>query len=154
MKASQSWKSRRESAALSDSLCSCPANCSHKHEKTCYRSFQYRKVHVIARKFKIFSSLLHFRLEVQRAPSVFSRDLKVYPNFSMRSTVPWNSGAFSLVSETRLATRRRGIAARELQITFRGCLVKLRKLFEQGKAWPTDITTRGKNLLHVSVGTQ
>lgn len=140
----------RESVALFDSLCSCRINCPQKHEKGCFRSFQHKKVHIIAGKFRIFSSLLHFRLEVQRAPFAFARDLRVYPNFSMRSTVPGDSGAFSLVHETFLAMER-GLAAPELQTTFRDCLVKLRTLFEEGKAWPTDVTTRGESLLHVSL---
>lgn len=138
-----------QSAALFDSLCSCFANSPHEHESQCFRSFQHRKVHIIAGKFNFFSLLLQFRLEVHRSPSSFARDLRVYPNFSMRSTVvEYNSEAFNLVYETSQLARRE-LTARELEKTFRDCLVGLRKLFDEGKAWPTDITTLGKSLLHV-----
>lgn len=137
-----------ESPALFDSLCSCSINDVAKHEKGCFRSFQHKKVHVIARKFRVFNLLLHLRLEVERAPYAFSRDLKIYPNFSLRSTVEWPSEAFSLTYKTILTMERR-LTARELQKIFRDCLVGLQNLFNQGKAWPTDITTTGSNLLHV-----
>lgn len=137
----------RESVALFDSFCSCSANRPHKHEKSCFRSFQFKKTHIIAGKYRIFGYLLHIRLEIQRAPHAFARDLKVYPNFSMRSTVQGNSEAFCLVWEASAAIGR--LVAPELEKAFRGCLVGLRKLFDEGKAWPTDVTARGKSLLHV-----
>lgn len=144
-------QAKHQSSALSDSLCSCSANRPGKHESGCFRSFQHRKVHIIAGKFNLFSLLLQFRLEVHRAPFSFARDLKVYPNFSIRSTVVgYDSEAFILVSEiTDLA--RRELTAPELERSFRDCLVGLRKLFEEGKAWPTDITTHGESLLHVRI---
>lgn len=139
----------RASTSLFDSLCSCCENRLHNHEKSCFRSFQHKKVYVIARRFRIFSLLLQFRLEVQRDPFVFARDLKIlHPNFSMRSTVESSSEAFLLVSSMIQAMR--GVRAkRELQKTLRHCLVGLGKLFEVGKAWPTDIPTSGRILLHV-----
>lgn len=139
---------QRGSSSLFDSLCSCGANRLQNHEKSCFRSFQYKKVHTIARTFRIFSLLLHFRLEVQHDPFVFARDLRVYPNFSMRSTVQNDSEGFCLVVETVKAMEG-GLPERELQQTLRHCLVGLRKLFEDGKAWPTDINRSGENLLHV-----
>lgn len=137
-----------ESTALFDSLCSCPMNSRGKHEKGCFRLFQHKKVHIIARKFRVFNLLLRFRLEVERAPYAFARDLKIYPNFSIRGRVSWPSEAFLLTYKTILAMDNR-LTARELRKTFRDCLVKLQSLFEQGKAWPTDVSRSGKNLLHV-----
>lgn len=139
---------QHELPSLFDSLCSCGPDRSKNHKKSCFRSFQHKRVHIIARRFRIFSSLLHFKLEVQRDPFVFARDLKIYPNFSMRSTVRWDSEAFSLVFDTIDAIED-GLTAQELQDILRNCLVGLRKLFEDGKAWPTDITSSGENLLHV-----
>lgn len=142
---------RRESVTLSDSLCSCSINRAQRHEKSCFRSFQHKKVHIIAGKFRTFNSLLQVKLEVQRAPFAFARDLKVYPNFSMRSMVKeYESEAFSLVYDTFLAMEPLP-SAPDLAKVFRDCLVGLRKLFEERKAWPTDITTYGESLLHVSV---
>lgn len=144
-----SIQAKHQSSALSDSLCSCSANRPGKHESGCFRSFQHRKVHIIAGKFNLFSLLLQFRLEVHRAPFSFARDLRVYPKFSMRSTVRlFDSEAFILVNETSYSPRRERTAL-EIERTFRDCLVGLRKLFEEGKAWPTDITTDGESLLHV-----
>lgn len=140
---------KHQSAALYDSLCSCSANSKQKHESGCFRSFQHRKVHIIAGKFQFFSLLLQFRLEVHRAPLSFARDLRVCPNFSIRSMVSESdSAAFNLVYDTFQSTQR-GLTASELEKTFRDCLVALRKLFDEGKAWPTDITRHGESLLHV-----
>ena len=141
---------QNESAILFDSLCSCTTNRPQMHERTCFRSFQHKRVHAIAGRLKILSYLLRFRLEVQRAPFAFARDLKVYANFSMRSTVEWDSEAFALVYETfQVMAKLTECTAKELQKKFRYCLMTLRKLFEDGKAWPTDMTTDGQNLLHV-----
>lgn len=142
---------QRKSVALFDSLCSCSTNRPQQHESGCFHSFQHKKVYTVARRFRIFSLLLHFRLEVQRAPFAFARDLKVYPNFSMRCMVDiWKSEAFTLVNDAILAMGSRP-SAPELAKRFRDCLFGLRKLFEEGKAWPTDVTTDGYSLLHVSV---
>lgn len=141
-------QAKHQSSALSDSLCSCSGNRPGKHESGCFRSFQHRKVHIIAGKFNLLSLLLQFRLEVHRSPFSFARDLRVYPNFSIRSTVRRSdSQAFDLVYEASQLVRRQ--SAPELERTFRDCLVGLRKLFDEGKAWPTDITTHGESLLHV-----
>lgn len=137
-----------ETPALFDSLCSCSTNYRGKHERGCFRLFQHKKVHTIAREFRVFNLLLCFRLEVERAPHAFARDFKVYPNFSVRGRVAWPSEAFLLTYKTVLKMER-GLAACELRKTFRDCLVKLQILFEEGKAWPTDVTRTGKNLLHV-----
>lgn len=137
-----------ETLALFDSLCSCSTNYRGKHERGCFRLFQHKTVHTIAREFRVFNLLLCFRLEVERAPHAFVRDFKVYPNFSVRGRVAWTSEAFLLTYKTVLKMER-GLAACELRKTFRDCLVKLQILFEEGKAWPTDVTRTGKNLLHV-----
>lgn len=141
-------KLHRELPLSPDPLCSCSANRPRKHDKSCFRSFQHKEVHIIARRFRIFNLLMHFRLEVQRNPFAFARDLNIYPNFSMRSTVERSSGAFNLVFTT-IEEMEEAPTERELQKTLRHCLVGLRKLFEDGKAWPTDIIKSGENLLHV-----
>lgn len=137
-----------ETLALFDSLCSCSKNYRGNHERGCFRLFQHKTVHTIAKEFRVFNLLLCFRLEVERAPHAFVRDFKVHPNFSVRGRVAWPSEAFLLTYKTVLKMER-GLAACELRKNFRDCLVKLQILFEEGKAWPTDVSRTGKTLLHV-----
>ncbi|TPX12915.1 uncharacterized protein E0L32_006795 [Thyridium curvatum] len=133
-----------KSSPLLDPLCSCPSSHPQLHERTCFRWRQNRKVHVIAGKLRVFSSLVRFRLELQRAPGVFAKDLKVCANLTIRATVDWTE-AFNVVH--RMGTIS-GTRVKEFQKSSQWCLMELRRLFDEGKAWPTDTTTHGYSLLH------
>lgn len=56
--------------------------------------------------------------------------------------------AFALVYNVFMAMEK-GFTSKSLQSLTQGCLTKLQYVFEEGKAWPTDLTMNGENLLHV-----
>lgn len=117
------------------------------HKRTCFRWHQHKRVHTIAAKLKLFNFLVRFRLELQRAPGVFARDLKVCANLTLRSTVK-GTEAFTLVYDVFTAMGKE-FTSKSLQRLTQGCLIKLQNVFEEGKAWPTDLAMNGESLLHV-----
>jgi len=117
------------------------------HEERCRFSYQNRKRHVVIGNLKVFKWLFQFRIGIQYSRRA-ARDLQIQPNFTIRATVGTNSPAFNIVYQTFWAMEK-GATAPELRDALQSCLRTLQGLFLERRAWPTDVTELGENLLHV-----
>lgn len=116
------------------------------HEAGCPVSFLDKKSRTISGNVRAFSTLFRWKVSI-RYSRFHLRDLQVQPNFTV-TAINDRSPAFRLVdslADIHLEINENEVEAKLLVVT-RG----LRQLFMDHKAWPTDISTTGANILHVS----
>lgn len=136
---------RGQRSSLLGPPCSCPAYASGtKHRDACPWAFLGRTEHSLRGNFKMFNYLVRFKVVVGYSRRSFLRDLGIYPSFTMRATCPWNAPAFELLGNIKT-----NLQAPDLRMELRSVLIRLRSLFMEGKAWPTDVNEYGESLFMV-----
>lgn len=125
----------------------CVAGSAKTHTKTCIYSFRNKTRRTLAGKIKVYNYIFTYKIMLQFPQHSFPRDFEVYPNFTVRATCQ-SSPAFELVA--RCSERvRQAVTMEELRNDLKSCLINVRQCFLDGRAWPTDVTPFGMNLLHV-----
>ncbi|KAI2777459.1 hypothetical protein F4815DRAFT_295249 [Daldinia loculata] len=135
-----------------DSLCTCPVTQQRRftkqHQAHCIYSLGYREERTFTKSFRAFRRMITISCKVEYARMNWARDWHVYPNLTVRMTVPPDSPAFDVI-------RRAGNnlchikSIRELEDLFKDSLISLKRIFTNGEGWPTDVNEDGWNLLHV-----
>lgn len=119
------------------------------HESSCPLFIYKRRTHQITGTLKVFNLLLRCKVAVSYSSRAFMKDLQVSPNFTVRSTVDYKSPAFSLLSKTLSSICWIELSASDMAKELQCCLRQLHGLFQDGKAWPTDVTPDGATLIYV-----
>ncbi|KAI1662788.1 hypothetical protein F4813DRAFT_341956 [Daldinia decipiens] len=134
-----------------DSLCTCPVTQQHhstkRHQAHCIYSPGNREERTFTRKFRVFRRMITASCKVEYARMNWARDWHVYPNLTVRMTVPVDSPSFLVIHKARVNLRNIK-SIRELEELFKDTLISLKKIFTNGEGWPTDVDEYGWNLLH------
>lgn len=116
------------------------------HEQGCPISFLNKRGRTITGEIRVFSTLFRWKVSV-RYSRLFLGDLQVQPNLTA-TAIHRNSPAFQLINS--LAYINWNMEEEKVEAKLSAIIVGLRQLFMNHRAWPTDISELGENLLHVS----
>lgn len=128
-----------------------PAFCENDephHGKNCVFHFLNKRSKALAGEVRVLSTLFRWKVGFQWLQSGLLKSLEIRPALVARSIVHSESSP-ALQSTDRLKDLHE-LTESQIENRLFGILVSLQQLFAEGKAWPTDITTNGRTILHVS----
>ncbi|OTB15090.1 hypothetical protein K445DRAFT_12372 [Daldinia sp. EC12] len=135
-----------------DSLCTCPKiptrRSTKEHQDGCIYALKRRESWSFNRKFRVFRRVITIACRFEYARMNWARDWRVYPNMTVRMTVPWGSPAFEVIYDASFLFGKKE-TIQETEELFRDCLIQIKEIFINGEGWPTDVEEGGFNLIHV-----
>lgn len=97
---------------------------------------------------RVFNRRVRLAVDLEYSLMAWARDWQIHPNFTVRTIVPPGSEAYNIMSHCDELFQW-SLTQEELTDRLKNFLTQLLRLFEERKAWPTDVTDDGSNLLHV-----
>lgn len=138
---------------MSTIICLCPFVEKRGHESGCRLAFSNRKYIERRGSLRFFNYVIQFKVAIVYSRRSRLLDVEVRPNFTLRAICSQESPAFRLflgVADKLLSPQKYAIVKPEqIAAELSRCLLNLQKLFNEGKAWPTDSLLSGSSLLHV-----
>ena len=122
------------------------------HSDTCPFSKMAKRTKALGVKYAICSSLLSFSVQATLSVVTGAGGLSISPRLSFRNIVPRDSPAFKLLRGLEILSynEKKPLSHIVISSYLDSTLKQLHKLFGEGKASPTDVTSKGSTLLHVS----
>ncbi|KAI1467891.1 uncharacterized protein F4812DRAFT_459172 [Daldinia caldariorum] len=135
--------------SIFDSLCTCSKmqkrRSTKQHQDGCVYSLKQYDSWTFNRSFRVFRRAVTVACRFEYARMNWARDWRVYPNMTVRMTVPRSSPAFTTMEKISFDLYRH---VQDMEELFRDCLVRLKLIFMNGEGWPTDVREDGSNLIH------
>jgi hypothetical protein len=122
------------------------------HCDTCPFSKMAKRTKALGVKYVICSSLLSFSVQAKLSVVTGAGGLSISPRLSFRNIVPRDSPAFKLLKGLDILSynEKKPLSHIFVSSYLDNTLRQLHELFSEGKSSPTDVTSNGSTLLHVS----
>ncbi|KAI1805162.1 hypothetical protein F4811DRAFT_570343 [Daldinia bambusicola] len=138
--------------SIFNSLCTCSKmqkrRSTKQHQDGCIFSLKQYDSWTFKSSFRVLRRVITIACRVEYARMNWARDWRVYPNMTVRTTVPQDSPAFAAIYDT---SRRLYADMHKMEEFFRDCLSRVKLIFMNGEGWPTDVSADGSNLIHTAI---